>query len=59
MERGVVVVEENLEVVYECVNINVKGFNGFFPILQCSKGRVEREVFPQDVDDGVRIGCGR
>ena len=56
---GVVVVEENLEMIYEGVNVDVKGFDGFLVVIQRSKRRMKGEIFPQDIDDGVRVCSGR
>ena len=56
MERGVVVVEEDLKVVYKSVNVDVKGFNLFLPIVEKRERGVEGKVSPQNVDDGIGIG---
>ena len=50
--RGVVV-KEGLEVICESVNVDVKRFNGWFPIVKSSERGMEWEIFPLDVDDGV------
>ena len=45
--------------IYEGVNVDVKGFNGFLPLVESSERRMERKIFPLNVNDGVGVDCGR
>ena len=45
--------------IYEGVNVDVQGFERFFPIIKSSKRGMKREVLPLNVDNRIGISGGR